>query len=354
MKTILIIEDNQDVRENTADILELANYDIQTAEDGIVGVKKARQYKPDIILCDIMMPKLDGYGVLEALSLDKSTRGIPFIFLTAKTEKRDVRKGMNLGADDYLTKPFEEDELLDAIHSRLKKNSFFKKEFSKDVEGLNQFLEEASSYIDIESLSKDFEGKTYKVKDHIFREGSAANTLFFIERGTIKTYRTTESGKEFVTGLYKAGDFIGQLALVTNKGTYTESAMVIDEAEVHGIPKSNFIALLHENQDVSEKFITMISNNLIEMQEQLVSMAFSSVRQKVAKALLDLDNKGILTNKDDESIGIAREDFAGIIGTATETAIRMLTEFKEEGIISIGAGRRIHIENRKALEQIVN
>lgn len=115
MKTIVLIEDNQDVRENTAEILELQHYKVTTAENGRIGVEKAISYIPDLIICDIMMPELDGYEVFERLSNHPKTASIPFIFLTAKSEKTDFRKGMNLGADDYLTKPFEEKELLEAI-----------------------------------------------------------------------------------------------------------------------------------------------------------------------------------------------------------------------------------------------
>lgn len=127
MITILIIEDNQDVRENTADILELKGYNVVTAENGKIGVKTAKKTMPNAILCDIMMPELDGFGVLEALVKNPETSSIPFIFLTAKAEKIDMRKGMNLGADDYLTKPFTEKELLEAIESRLKKYDFLKR-----------------------------------------------------------------------------------------------------------------------------------------------------------------------------------------------------------------------------------
>ena len=98
-KKILLIEDNADVRENAAEILSLAGYDVQTAVNGKSGVDMAQKDKPDLIICDIMMPELDGYGVLHILSKSADTAGIPFIFLTAKTEKADIRKGMNLGAD---------------------------------------------------------------------------------------------------------------------------------------------------------------------------------------------------------------------------------------------------------------
>jgi len=352
MKKILLIEDNQDVRENTAEILELENYDITTAENGKIGVEKALMDIPDLILCDIMMPELDGYGVFESLSNNSKTASIPFIFLTAKTEKTDVRKGMNLGADDYLTKPFEEEELLDAITCRLKKNDFLKKEFSKNLQGISEFLNEVSEYLNLEDLSKNRSLRTYKNKEDIFTEGSAAHQLYFLQSGNVKTYRTTETGKEFVTGLYGPGDFIGQLSLLGHSGTYVETASTLEDAEICPIPKEDFIKLLYGNREVSNKFIAMISNNVIELQEQLVDMAFATVRQKTAKALLELDEKGMMKNENHEGINIPREDFAGLIGTATETAIRMLTEFKNEGLISSEPNRRLILLDKRTLRYI--
>ncbi|MCA6407955.1 MAG: response regulator, partial [Cytophagales bacterium] len=123
MSKILIIEDNLEVRENTAEILELAQYKVITAENGKTGVELAIKGKPDLIICDIMMPVLDGYGVLHMLSKNPETAAIPFIFLTAKSEKSDYRKGMELGADDYITKPFDDTQLLNAIEIRLKKSA---------------------------------------------------------------------------------------------------------------------------------------------------------------------------------------------------------------------------------------
>ena len=127
LKKILLIEDDTVLRENTAELLELSNYEVRTAANGKKGVQLAKEYLPDVIVCDIMMPELDGYGVLEALSEDNVTKRIPFIFLSAKTERKDVRKGMELGADDYLTKPFKEAELIGAIESRLAKMAILKR-----------------------------------------------------------------------------------------------------------------------------------------------------------------------------------------------------------------------------------
>jgi DNA-binding NarL/FixJ family response regulator len=123
MKKILIIEDEPEMRRNLLTILKLEKFFAIGAENGRAGVELAKKEKPDLILCDVMMPELDGYGVLQALRDDPATVTIPFIFLTAKGEKRDVRSGMNLGADDYLTKPVAKADLLGAIQARLARQS---------------------------------------------------------------------------------------------------------------------------------------------------------------------------------------------------------------------------------------
>jgi CheY-like chemotaxis protein/uncharacterized membrane protein YqhA len=126
-ETILVIEDNPSIRENTAEILRLANYEIITASNGKEGLDIAVHQTPDLILCDIMMPEMNGYEVLTAVRSNPKMIGTPFIFLTAKTEKNEIREGMNLGPDDYITKPFNEADLLQAIKSRITKNKAEKK-----------------------------------------------------------------------------------------------------------------------------------------------------------------------------------------------------------------------------------
>jgi len=135
MKRILVIEDEPEMRRNIAALLRYQNYDPIQAENGRMGVELARREKPDLILCDVMMPELDGYGVLQALQMDASLARTPFIFLTAKGEKDDLRSGMDLGADDYLTKPVANADLVRAIEARLRRsesqaNREFKPDFS--------------------------------------------------------------------------------------------------------------------------------------------------------------------------------------------------------------------------------
>src|SRR6185436_2242116 len=145
MKKILLIEDNDDIRNNTAEILELSNYKVIVAENGKIGAEKAIEHKPDLIICDIMMPELDGYGVLHAVQRNDAIKNTPFIFLTAKTERSDLRKGMESGADDYITKPFDGTELLNAVSSRLKKIDLLKQDIRPGLDGLGQLLQTTSS-----------------------------------------------------------------------------------------------------------------------------------------------------------------------------------------------------------------
>lgn len=121
MKKILVIEDEPEMRRNLTTVLRLEQFRALAAENGRIGIELAKKEKPDLILCDVMMPELDGYGMIAALRADPETAAIPFIFLTAKGEKPDIRSVMNLGADDYLTKPVAKHDLLEAIRSRLER-----------------------------------------------------------------------------------------------------------------------------------------------------------------------------------------------------------------------------------------
>ena len=334
MKKILLIEDNRDVRETTADILELSGYAVEAADSGKAGVEAALAQRPDLIICDIMMPGLDGYGVLHILGRRAETAGIPFIFLTARSEKADVRKGMNLGADDYLTKPFEESELLDAVETRLHKSDRLRQEYAPDTNGLDQFFQEARTFADLRDLSLERKQQTYRKKTDIFLEGSASQWLYFIERGQVKTYKTSEDGKELVTGILGRGDFLGHLALLDDSRRHTETATALEETEVSLIPPEDFFKLLYANREVAGTFIKLLSRHLAEREEQLLHVAYHSVRQRVAEALLKLAQLG-LEAEEPPTINIAQKDLAGLVGTVKETVTRTLADFKDEGLIRI-------------------
>ena len=352
MNTILLIEDNVEVRENTAEILELSKYKVITAENGKIGVELAQQHKPNLIICDVMMPVLDGYGVLHMLGKNPETSSIPFIFLTAKSERADFRKGMEMGADDYITKPFDDIELLNAVESRLKKSEALRIEFTKSAEGLNKFFDEVRGFEDLKKLSQDRKVKKYKKKEMIFNEGTHPVGLYFLNKGKVKTFKTHELGKELITGLYKEGDFFGYLALL-EENYHAETAEVLEEAEVTILPKEDFFMLIHGNPNVMKKFIKVLSDNIADKEEQLVKLAYSSVRKRVAEALLLLQKRYHDSNKDQFSISFSREDLANIVGTATESLIRTLSDFKQEKLIDI-KGSNITILNSEKLNKLKN
>ena len=350
MKTILLIEDNTDVRENTAEILELANYKVLQAENGKHGVEIAQQSKPDLIICDIMMPVLDGYGVIHLLNKNIETASIPFIFLTAKTERGDFRKGMEMGADDYITKPFDDIELLRAVESRLKRSEMLKAEFSKNVDGLNKFFDQVKEIDELKKLSAERRVKIFKKKEIIFNEGNNPNYLYFLSKGKVKTFKAHEYGKELITSLYKEGDFFGYLALLEDK-PYSETAEVLEDSEICMVPKEDFFALIYNNMNVMKKFIKILSDNIAEKEEQLVNLAYSSVRKRVAEALLLLQSRYKDNKEGNFSISISREDLANIVGTATESLIRTLSDFKEDKMLEI-KGSNITIINAEKLKKL--
>jgi len=332
MKKVLVIEDNLEVRENLAEILELSGYEVYTAENGKVGVQQARTAQPDIILCDVMMPELDGFGVLRILDQNPQTADIPFVFLTAKAEKDDFRKGMNLGADDYITKPFDDVELLDALEMRLKKSERIKKSFDGTPAGLNSFISEARGQQELNKLSENRDLQRFRKKDLIYEEGQYAKRLYFIASGKVKTFKTNDVGKEYIIKIHKAGEFLGYQALI-RKDKYHESASALEETEVNLIPKEDFFALLYNNRDFSARFIKMLADNMEDQEEQLLSLAYNSIRKRVAESLLVLQERFAK-----EGISILRDDLASMVGTAKESVIRTLTDFKNEGLIKIEGG----------------
>jgi len=218
MKTVLIIEDDQALRENTAEILELSHYKVITASNGLIGVSMAKKHVPDLILCDIMMPKLDGYQVLSKLSNNKITQIIPFVFLSVKGQLEDIRKGMNLGADDYIIKPYTEDDLLSVIERRLAKSAqlFDSKKENKPIfaEPIN---EEIKTLNDLKNYFYDYGSQFEFFKDEIiYRERDHSNYIYLLTEGAVKTFKIDEQGKELVTALYREDDLFGFTSFVHN------------------------------------------------------------------------------------------------------------------------------------------
>ncbi len=325
MKKILIIEDNPDLRENTEELLQLANYEVFTAENGRAGVKLAFECMPDLILCDIMMPELDGFGVLRILSKDSRTKYVPFLFLTAKTELSDIRKGMSLGADDYLTKPFEEIDLLDSIETRLQRaaetRSTIQQEgfFSDDLgkQKLQEFIEQ-------------YELVPAKKKQALFQEGSHAHFCLFLKSGVVKTIQTNDFGRELTLHLRGADNFLG-LKDVIMAQPYQETAIALSDCSFYRIPAKEFRETL--NQDIN-MFRTVSQTNckmLESARSRGLSIAFDSVRKRTALGLLAFQQ----VYQESEEMTIVREDLASYCASTKESVIRTLSDFKNEGLIGI-------------------
>ncbi len=353
MKKILLIEDNEHIRENTAEILELSNYEVIMAEDGKIGVEKALKYLPDLIICDIMMPVLDGYGVLHALHRNSHLKNIPFIFLTAKTERIDLRKGMDLGADDYLTKPFSGTELLNAVDGRLQKVDRFKEELLEEAEKLEDLIQSSPVKEDLQSLTKKGDLNKYKKNEVVFSEGNHPHYLYYIETGKVKVFKTNDDGKELVTGLYSAGDYLGIIALL-EATPYKNSATALVETELVAIPGEDFEYLLNTNINVAQKINLMLAKNVAEKEIKLVNLAYNSLRKKVADALMAIYEKYCQNEKEGESITISRGELATIAGTAKESLIRTLGDFRNEKLIEIKDDGSILILDAKKLKYMLN
>lgn len=350
MKSILVIDDNRDIRENTAEILDLAGYKTFTAENGKKGVDAAIKERPDLIICDIMMPELDGYGVLHLLKKNTETMEIPFIFLTAKTERSDFRKGMEMGADDYITKPFEDIELLNAIEVRLKKAEVLNNKYPSSQQGINQFIKDVKGVGLMQQLADQYDVESYSKKQTLYLEGKRPRFLFYVVKGKVKGTKTHEDGKEYITDLFSEGDFIGYSALIEDKN-YDDSAIILEDAEIMQIPRDDFHQMVFGDLNIATKFIRIITQNVKEKEERLLSLAYSSLRKRVAKALVDIHAKFNISGEN-KPIEISREDIAHYVGTATESLIRTLSDFKAEKLIEIKEGK-ISIANLEKLKNLL-
>jgi CRP/FNR family cyclic AMP-dependent transcriptional regulator len=343
---ILVIEDNEEVRENISEILELSDYAVVTADNGKMGVETALKEHFDLIVCDIMMPQLDGYGVLHLLSKHKETRNIPFIFLTAKSEKADLRKGMEMGADDYLTKPFDGIELLNAIEVRLKKSEESSQMIASGAAGINDFINQAGKSGLVRLTSDQREVYDYKKKQQLYTEGQRPRVLYYVIKGKVKIYKINQDGKELITGICSEGDFCGYTSILEDIN-YRENAEVLEDASLMMIPASEFLELVTNDSKVAQQFIRLISRNVLEKEEDLLNLAYNSLRKKVAYSLVQQIAAFKEPGEEPITLNLSRKEMAQAIGVATESLIRTLADFKEEKLIDIRDGKIILLNENK-------
>ena len=342
--SVLLIEDDLVLAENTRELLELSGYRISLAHEGKSGIKKAYNELPDIIISDIMMPELDGYEVYRALQQNSNTRNIPFIFLSAKADPADVRKGMNLGADDYITKPFSEEDLILAIERRLSKRAQLQEQEESRVMNkkpqlhLEEFKDHIRTYGEQLQAEKN---------EEIYRENRIASGIYLLEHGLVKTYRLDEYGKELITAIPQKGDFLGFYSFKI-PSHYPESAQALERSILYRISHEEFIHLLEKNQELTLEFAEVISHNLDVLKTHLLEMAYGSVLKKTANTLLEFAET---KNEATPLLKVSRSDMASVAGISTESFIRSLSSLKRDGIIDI-LGRNIKILHLDKLREI--
>jgi CRP/FNR family cyclic AMP-dependent transcriptional regulator len=352
MKKILLIEDDELLRENIAEILKLSSYEAITAADGKTGIEKALKEAPDLILCDIMMPTLDGYGVLHILSRYPETKVIPFIFLTGKKDLNDIRKGMDIGADDYLIKPIDETDLLKTVALRLKKAEEFKKNAVQSRSGFNELLKKSDLLSDKNLITGNKEVRNYAKKHLLYSEDQRPSVIYYVVSGKLKEFRLHEEGKELITSMYTTGDFFGYRT-VLEELNYTESVQVIEDTQLILIPKNDFIDLINTDINVAKQFINLLSLDVHSKEDKLLNMAYNSLRKKVAFGILEVADKFKNKKKGMPIVEISRDDLAHVIGSAPESMIRTLKEFKSEKLIDVQDGGGILVLNEQKLRNLL-
>jgi DNA-binding response OmpR family regulator len=348
---ILIIDDEEDLARLMETVLHKEGIpNIITAGTIADGWAKFQKFDPSLVLLDIMLPDGEGYDLCKQI---REVSNVPILFLSAKDEEIDKLLGLAIGGDDYITKPFDGVDLLKVIEMRLRKKELLKLNHAHSSGEPNTTFNKPGEIQDVQALLGNRPRRIFKKKDPIFMEGQNPNSLYYIEKGQIKTFKMNSFGKELITGIHDEGSFLGYVPLIEDK-PYNENAEALTEVQVSLIPKSDFLSLMYSNKDIVSKFIKMLSNNLEEMENRLLDIAYQSVRQRVAGTLLKINGKlAESTNETVSVITIARKDISSMVGTTTESLNRTLSDFKEERLIEI-TPHGLKILNIPKLERIVN
>ena len=337
--TLLVIEDQPDVRENIAELLELAGHRVLQAANGIEGVRQAKLHLPDLVLCDIMMPELDGYGVAEVLSRQPETSSIPFLFLTAKAERQDFRKGLALGAVDYITKPFESHELIEAVGLRLKQQRPSTPAKAQQTAWDNWVLGLQSEHpatlqgvrLTPEKLDR---GRT------VYSEGEWGQHLYFLREGSVRLERSDSQGKRLLVQVVRRGEFFGWTPDL-GAGNYLHDASTIVACEVLRIPLADVRTSFLEHPAMALEWARRCLQAFAAFEATALSIAYGTARENTARALLRFAESG--------DVRLSREDLAHSVGMASESVIRTLALFKAEGLVST-AGRTLVLRDADGLE----
>lgn len=340
---ILIIEDNLEVRENLAEILDLYGYRTLTAANGLEGAKLAIEHQPDLILCDVMMPELDGFGVLDLLSKNQRTTAIPFVFLTARNEAEDIRRGMNLGADDYITKPFYKDELLQVVRTRLRKA------FQRATPGAPAYLSNPGRGMHIleQAFATDGSRRTYDRGQALVCEGDHPHYLYRVVSGHVHLIRAHEYGRDYIIAELGPGEVFGIPSVLERRPLHYTVRASGGGCECQLLPAATLLALINTDRAVTEALMHLLAGRIVLRGEQLVNQAYDSVRRRTALVLCDLRER-----YGNEPILLSREELAQMVGSTKESVIRALADFKREELLHT-EGRAIRIVAPAALRSLL-
>lgn len=335
MKKILVIDDQALHRNTVVSLLEMANYDVEQAKNGKEGIEKALTLIPDLILCDIIMPELDGFGVQKLLLSHPQTRSIPFVFLSAKDNPEDIRLGMRSGSDDYLTKPVNQTDLLASVEVRIAKirqqNSFTEMQN-------NSFNEEKNLLTNMKEISTSAREKHILRKEKVYQEGDVAHYVYWVVSGTIKAAKTDYYGKSYITDIFASGSFFGHLPF-QHHSEYNETATALEASVIGMIPKKDFLAAVYGKPQLNQYILHLTSQQLLDKNNRLLQLAYASVRERVALVLLKYAS---ITSGELDLPTISREDLASIVGTTKESLVRTLSEMKKDGLLELN-GRDIAV-----------
>jgi EAL domain-containing protein (putative c-di-GMP-specific phosphodiesterase class I) len=304
MPKILVIEDEESVRENLLDLLEAEDFETVAAANGKIGLNMAMSEQPDLILCDMMMPELDGYGVLTALRQDPLTATVPFIFLTAKSAKSDFRQGMNMGADDYLTKPFTRNELLSAILHKLEKYANLRKHLSAIANKLTPRMQ-----IVIENLHQTIKEKNFAGFEINYQPIVDINTGRITSAESLLRWQSTELGRvspqEFIPLAESNGLIIDIGKWVLN--TVCKQMQIWQDAGVYNLTIAVNLSAIEFNQpELITKIMYLISSNNIQPNCLELELTETMIMEDVngaIEAMNTLRSLGVKIAIDDFGVG---------------------------------------------------
>ena len=349
MPKIVVIEDQEEVRENLMETLELADYEVFGACDGHEGVRAVKEHLPQLVLCDVMMPRLDGFGVLELLRKDATTAAIPLVFLTARAERDDLRRGMNLGAADYVTKPFFQDELLRVVELRLADAaaSSPRQQAARNGGGL---VDESAATAALLALRERGRRRGYHERAPICFAGDTAHSAFYVERGRVRLFRDTDFGKGITVDAVGPGGWVG-VGDVIAEAAMSASASAYPEAEVVIVDRAEVVDAFRHEPALGMWLARQLAQDIALRNESLLQVAYFSVRKRVAEFLLRADER-LGDGAAERVLDFRREDIAETIGTTPESVTRVLTEFRREGAVELPGAGGVVVASRAKLSGV--